>query len=90
MRDTSYYVNMIDRFMSGWGPVKDGRSIFCIRCATETQARAAFAAAALRKEMVNVRMGRRPRRARKTDHLKVVDFHTLGPVWKYHLPKELV
>lgn len=86
---TNYYVNMIDRFMSGWGPAKDGRSIYCIRCATEKQAKSAYLAAKIRKEMVGVRMSQSPRAVNKGDVRKIVDFYTLGPIWKYHISKEI-
>jgi hypothetical protein len=59
-----YYVNMHDTFMSGWGPAKNGRSLYCIKCATKEQATAAYLAALERKEMTNVRISERPRRAR--------------------------
>lgn len=83
------YVNMQDKFMSGWGAAKGGRSLFCIRCATETQAHAAYAVAKERKEMRNVRISAQPRTPLKGDHRKIVDFYQLGPVWKYHLPEEI-
>lgn len=85
----TYYVNMIDHFMSGWGLAKNGRSIYCIRCANHEQASAAYLAASKRKEMRHVRIATKPRVMRDGDHRKIVDFYSLGPVWKMFLSKEL-
>lgn len=85
MQHHDFYVNMVDKFMSGWGQAKNGRSILVIRCKSEAQASAAYWAAIARREMKSVCIARRPRSVNPNDQLRIVDFADLGPVWKYHM-----
>jgi hypothetical protein len=74
------YVNMTDKFMSGWG-LAPNRSHYCVKCETSEQADAIEKAARDRKEMVHITTSTRPRKARRGDHVKVVNFADLRGPW---------
>lgn len=78
----SIYVNMIDKFMSGWGGASRGRSLYSIRCETRAQADAIEKAARERKEMRYVTLSDNPPRKRSGDHLSVKDFSQVGGPWR--------
>ena len=81
MTDTKpVYVNMTDRFMSGWG-LAPRRSHLCIRCETYAQAKAIERAARDRSEMRRISIADRPRRARAGDHVSVKAFADMGGPW---------
>lgn len=76
------FVNMQDKFLSGWGEAAGGRSLLCVKCRTREQADAIAEAASNRPEMKYITMANSPRRTAPGDHIKVVDFDDLGAVWK--------
>lgn len=82
-----FYVNMTDRFMSGWGLAKR-RSYMSVRCDTIEQAEAIERAAKDRSEMRYVVIAQRPRRAQAGDHVSVKDFADLGGPWLRYWPGE--
>lgn len=76
----AFYVNMTDRFMSGWG-LAPRRSYLCIACETLEQAEAIERAAKDRSEMRYVTIAAKPRRGRAGDHVSVKDFAEMGGPW---------
>ena len=50
----SYYVSMIDNFMSGWGPATDKINIYLVECDTIEQADQIERAAERRDEMSKI------------------------------------
>lgn len=78
------FVNMTDKFLSGWGKASRGRSLYCIECDTLEQAKAVEKAAQDRPEMKYVTIAASPRRARPGDHLRIVRFENLGGPWLYY------
>jgi hypothetical protein len=80
----TYFVNMHDTFMSGWGDARNGRSLFSIRCDTIEQAEAAAAAARERPEMQSIIIDDDPPGCRPGDHLQIRAFDELGGPWKVH------
>jgi hypothetical protein len=84
----AYYVNMHDTFLSGWGPARNGRSIYCVRCDTLEQAEAIERAAKERSEMRRVTIADKPRRARPGDHVAVKRAADLGGPWLRYWPGE--
>ncbi len=72
-KNTKYFVNATDRFMSGWGKAEGGNSYFCIAVADHAQAMAAMEWLDGREEMKCVRDSLRPRRA-KGSHTSIVHF----------------
>ena len=86
-----WYINMRDKAMSGWGLARGGRSYFSVCCHTSEQADAIFRAAQERREMVNVRVSKKPFRATgKNDHVSIRDFAEMGGPWLayYRAPDE--
>lgn len=75
------YVNMNDKFLSGWGHAAGGRSIYCIECDTREQADAVERAALDRPEMKYVTIAGAPRKGRKGDHVKIEHVSGLGGPW---------
>lgn len=81
------YVNMVDRFMSGWGLASGGRSRMSVRCETREQADAIEKAARERSEMRYVTLSDRPARKRSPhDHVSIKDFSTMGGPWLRYWP----
>jgi len=80
------YVNMTDKFMSGWGGASNGRSHYCVRCETLTQANAIEKAAQARPEMIRVTVAQAPRKGRRGDHVTVEDVSDLGGPWLQYMP----
>lgn len=76
-----YWVNMHDKFMSGWGEAAHGRSILCIECDTLAQANAIERAAQDRPEMKRISISDKPRRCRAGDHSSYKHFKDLGGHW---------
>lgn len=81
----SIFVNMTDRFMSGWGLAR-GRSHLCIECDTIEQAEAVERAARDRGEMKRIAIASKPRRARPGDHVSVKSFADMGGPWLRYWP----
>ena len=77
----TYYVNMIDRFMSGWGVARGRRAIYSIRCDTFEQACAIEQAARKRPEMKYVAIAERPRPTRGIDQRTIRNFADVGGPW---------
>lgn len=77
----SFYVNMNDGFMSGWGKASRGRSILVIECDTLAQAEAIEQAALRRSEMRRVAIADKPRRGRAGDHISRKRFADMGGPW---------
>jgi hypothetical protein len=76
------YVNMTDKFLSGWGLAGGGRSYLCIACETLEQAKAIERAAHDRPEMIRITMSSKPRRARSSDHVSIRSFAEMGGSWR--------
>lgn len=77
----TFYVNMVDGFMSGWGGAARGRSILIIECATLYQAETIEQAAKDRREMSRVSVTEKPRRGRPGDHISHRKFEDMGGPW---------
>jgi len=76
------YVNMVDRFMSGWGGASGGVSRYSVKCDTREQADAIEKAAHDRSEMKYVTLALAPPRKRSArDHVKIVDFQDVDGPW---------
>lgn len=56
------FVNMTDRFLSGWGQAKGGRAVLCIQCRTYEEAERIERAALRRPEMKRVAIAKAPRK----------------------------
>lgn len=83
-----FYVNMVDKFMSGWGLASRGRSLFIVKCETLAQAEAIEAAAQKRPEMRRISITETPRRPRPGDHVSIRDFSQMrGPWLQFHSGK---
>ena len=78
----AYYVNMVDKFLSGWGPAARGKSRYSVRCETIAQAEAILASAHRRNGMQYAAIADRPARCGPRDHQKIIDFAELGESWK--------
>ena len=75
------YVNMVDRFMSGWG-MAPHTARFSIKCDTIAQAEAIARAARDRSEMRYVNISDRPARKRSAgDHVRIFAFAELSGSW---------
>lgn len=84
------YVNMTDKFMSGWGHAKGGYNYFCVKCDTRDQADAIVKAAEDRREMKRIDMSDAPRRSAGS-HTSIRTFSELGGDWhKYYAKRERV
>lgn len=77
------YVNMTDKFMSGWGRASGGHSFLCIACETWAQAAAIHKAALERPEMRRVAIASKPRR-RHGSHTSIKAFSEMGGPWLAH------
>lgn len=75
------YVNMHDKFMSGWGGASRGRALYCIECETYAQAKAIEKAAQDRPEMKRIAISDKPRRRRPGDQRTIRRFEDLGGPW---------
>ena len=76
------YVNMVDRFMSGWGCASGGRSILIVACETLAQADAIERAARDRDEMRYISVTTKPRRVHSSDHVSHREFDEMGGAWR--------
>ena len=74
------YVNMTDRFMSGWGYAKGGHSYLCVQCENHSQAQAILKAAEDRPEMKYCAIASRPRRSAGS-HTSIKRFSEMGGPW---------
>jgi hypothetical protein len=85
----SFYVNMVDRFLSGWGEAKGGVSRLSVRCDTLDQAEAIQRAALDREEMRYVVIAEHPARKRTArDHVSIRDFDEMGGSWRRYYAGE--
>ena len=75
-----FYVNMTDKFMSGWG-LAPHKSYLSVACDTLEQAQAVEKAARLRPEMRYVTIASRPRRGGAGCHTSIKAFADLGGPW---------
>ncbi|MCA3186964.1 MAG: hypothetical protein INH13_25765 [Cupriavidus sp.] len=81
------YVNMVDRFMSGWGGAAGGVSRYSIECDTSEQARAIEKAAHARSEMKHISVCLAPPRKRRAgDHVRVIHVSEVGGPWLAYMP----
>lgn len=78
----TFFVNMVDKFLSGWGEARKGRSLLIIKCDTLAQAEAIEAAANKRGEMIRITITEKPRRGRPGDHVSMKPFAEMGGPWK--------
>lgn len=77
----TWFVNMQDSFLSGWGEARSGRALYCIRCTSHSQALQIAARARTRSEMKRVAVSSHPRRMRPGDQRTIRDVSDLGEVW---------
>lgn len=82
------YVNMTDKFMSGWGLAHNGNSYYCIQCDTYEQAHAVMKAAEERSEMKRIAISDLPRRS-SGSHTSVKLLHECSGFWRY-LPDDVI
>ena len=54
MKKTKYYVSMIDRFMSGWGPARDRKNLLLFVCDTKEEAETVEINARKRNDMTRI------------------------------------
>ncbi len=87
-----YFVNMIDKAMSGWGKAAKGKARYSIQCDTLEQAEAIERAALARSEMRYVTISNAPPRPRPGDTVTQRHAYNLGgpwlAYWKGEHPKE--
>ena len=76
------YVNMTDKFMSGWGKANNQPAHLSILCDNWEQAEAIEKAAHERPEMVRVATSYQPRRS--DGYLTVKKFDEMGAIWKIY------
>lgn len=82
-----FYVNMHDKFLSGWGGAAKGRSLYSIKCETLTQAEAIVKAAEDRSEMRRITIASKPPKGRPGDTISIRDFADVSGPWKkYYNP----
>lgn len=81
-----FYVNMVDKFMSGWGEAKNGRSIYIVKCDNLEEADAIDKAAQDRPEMKHITLTLTPRRARAGDQVTYRYVSELGGPWLSYMP----
>lgn len=81
----SVYVNMVDKFLSGWGKASSGRSLLSVECDSREQAEAIRKAAQDRPEMRYVTLSNAPPRLRRGDVLSRRRFEDLGGSWLAYL-----
>lgn len=91
------YVNMRDKFMSGWGGASGGTSYYCVACTATPSfprhqvANAIVQAAQQRGEMKNIATSSAPRRKRSaSDHVKTVQAFELSGPWCKFMPDKMV
>ena len=82
------WVNMTDKFMSGWGGARNGRSLYCIACDTRAQADAIEKAAQDRSEMRHVTIAHAPRRMRRGDHRSLRHVSELSGPWLTYMHRD--
>ncbi len=76
------YVNMRDKFLSGWGGAAGGHSYKVVACDTLEQAEAIEQAARQRSEMRSISIADKPRRPRTArDHVSLNHFSDMGGFW---------
>ena len=86
------FVNMTDKFMSGWGGAKGGKSYMAVLCTDLPSYTAAEVAGAIlyaaqdRKEMRRVDVGKKPRTG-KGSHTQITEAHDLGGPWLEYAPR---
>lgn len=76
-----FWVNMNDKFLSGWGEARLGRSILCIACDTLAQANAIERAAQDRREMRHISIADAPRKGRGGDVITKRSFADMSGPW---------
>lgn len=81
------YVNMTDKFLSGWGKAGSQPAHLSILCDNWEQADAIEKAAHDRPEMVRVATSNQPRR---NGALTVKKFDEMGAVWKIYYSNKTV
>lgn len=74
------FVNMTDRFMSGWGMARGGNSYLCVECEDYSQASAILKAAEDRPEMKYCAIAAKPRRGAGS-HTSIKQFSDMGGPW---------
>lgn len=77
-----FYVNMIDKALSGWGCARRGRSLLIVECATLYQAEMIEQAARQRSEMVRISVTEKPRRGQPGDHVARKPFAEMTGPWR--------
>jgi len=82
----SFYVNMFDKAMSGWGSAKNGRSLYVVKCNTLEEAEAIEKAAQDRSEMKYISISHTPRKGRTGDQVTVRTLAQLGGPWLSYMP----
>lgn len=79
------YVNMVDKFMSGWGRAENGLSKLSVRCDTHEEADAIERAARDRKEMRYVTISSRHARVRAGDMLSIRHVSEMKGPWRQYM-----
>jgi hypothetical protein len=78
----TFYVQMTDKFMSGWGLAKEKLNIHVIECDTREQADEIKAAAQSRSEMSQIMVVRTAPKDRTGAIITRRHYDRLGAVWK--------
>lgn len=86
----TWYVNMTDRFMSGWGGASKGKSLYCVQCDTYEQAEAVLWAAEARPEMLRPAIAANVRKHTSRDHVRVVHVTDVGGPWLRFFTPEML
>lgn len=81
-RNGKIYVEMIDKFMSGWGLATDKVSIFSIECSNETEVANVKREAYRRNEMYGIKRTLVPTQDSHMVHVSRKTYDELGAIWK--------
>ena len=81
----AFYVNMVDKFMSGWGKAKNTRAYYIVKCDTLEEAEAIEKAAQDRPEMKNISITKTLRRY-YTSQVTLKHVSELGGPWLSYMP----
>lgn len=81
----AFYVNMVDKFMSGWGKAKNTRAYYIVMCHTLEEAEAIEKAAQDRPEMKYITLTEKPRRVRY-GQVTMRHVSELGGPWLSYMP----
>ena len=77
-----YYVNMTDKFMSGWGPATGKVNKYCVECDTLDQAEQIERAAHQRSEMKHINICSKRPQPKANQLYSWKHYDDLGGCWK--------